>query len=229
MIRYVRLIVLGVVAAGAAGCTMPMTNSEEQAVSPSDRFPITVEPEVVTMSVAIDDGMQRLAPGESDRIRAFAERWKSRGEGMINASAPAGSQNRGAAMASLEEVKRILRSSGVTPRAVSVSSYRAENDPRAPITLSFVTLQATAGECGRDWSQNLASTPRNMPWPDFGCSTQHNFAALVADPRDFIEPRTSAAGDDLRRSQVLDNFRKGMPTQSQKSPDDSGAVSTVAH
>ena len=227
MIRYVRLLALGMVAACAAGCTMPMANGEDQAFSLKDRYPITVEPQVVTMAIAVDDGMQRLAPGESDRVRAFAERWKSRGQGMINAAAPVGSPNRAAAMAGLDEIKSILRASGVQSGAVNISSYRADNDARAPITLSFVTLTATAGDCGFDWSQNLGWTPRNEAWPEFGCSTRRNFAAVIADPRDLIEPRAMGPADNARRSQVLDNHRKGIITQAQKNTDDSGNVSTM--
>ena len=227
MIRYLRLLSLGMVAVYAAGCTMPMTNGDAQAMSPTDRYPITVEPKVATIAVAVDEGMQRLAPGEADRIRAFVGRWKSRGQGMINAAAPSGSMNHGGMMAGLEEVKNILRASGVDRDAVNLTSYRADNDPRAPITLSFVTLAATAADCGTDWSQNLGWTPRNTPWPDFGCSTQHDFAALVADPHDLIEPRTSDASDGMRRSQVLENYRKGVITQTQHNTDDTGNVSSV--
>lgn len=227
MIPYVRLLAVGMVAASAAGCTMPMSNGEEQAITPTANFPITVEPQVVTMAVAVDDGMQRLAPGESERVRAFAERWKTRGQGMINAATPVGSDNRGAALAGLDEIKRILHGSGIDAGAVNVSSYRADTNQHAPITLSFVTLQATAQDCGLDWSENLGWTPRNTPWPEFGCTTQHNFAAVVANPRDLLEPRSSDPADDARRSQVLDSFRKGTVTAAQKTQDDSGNVSAI--
>jgi hypothetical protein len=72
MIRYVRLMALTLVAASAAGCTMPLTNGEEEAMAPISHFPIAVEPQVVTMTVGVDQGMQRLAPGESERVQAFA-------------------------------------------------------------------------------------------------------------------------------------------------------------
>lgn len=227
MIPYVRLLAIGMVAASAAGCTVPMTNGEEQSITPTANFPITVEPQVVTMAVAVDEGLQRLAPGERERVRAFAERWKTRGQGMINAATPVGSDNRSAALAGLDEVKRILRHAGVDSAAVNVSSYRADNNHSAPITLSFVTLQATAQDCGGDWSENLGSSPRNMPWPEFGCTTQHNFAALVANPRDLLEPRSSDPADDARRSKILDNYRNGSTTAAQKTQDDSGNVSNL--
>lgn len=227
MIPYVRLLAVGMVAASAAGCTMPMSNGEDQAITPTANFPITVEPQVVTMAVAVDDGMQRLAPGESERVRAFAERWKTRGQGMINAATPVGSDNRGAALAGLDEIKRIFHGSGIEPGAVNISSYRADNNRHAPITLSFVTLQATAQDCGLDWSENLGWSPRNMPWPEFGCTTQHNFAAIVANPRDLLEPRTSEQADDGRRSKILDSYRKGEVTAAVKTQDDSGNVSNI--
>jgi len=228
MIPYFRLLAVGMVALSATACTMPMSNGEEESFSPTSRFPITVEPQVVTMAISVDDGMQRLAPGETDRVRAFAERWKARGEGMINAATPVGSANRSAALAGLDEVKRILRASGVEPNAVNISSYRADNDTHAPITLSFVTLSATAQDCGMDWSENLGYSPRNTPWPEFGCTTQHNFAAVVANPRDLLEPHSPDLQDNARRSQVLDNYRKGTLTAAQKSQDDSGTVSNIS-
>lgn len=226
MIPYMRLLAVGLLAASAAGCTMPMANGEDEAISPTANFPITVEPQVVTMAIMVDDGMQRLAPGESDRVRAFAERWKARGQGMINAATPAGSDNRAAALSSMDEVKRILRNAGVDAKAVNVSSYRADGR-HAPITLSFVTLSATAQDCGMNWSENLGWTPRNTPWPEFGCTTQHNFAAVVANPRDLIEPRSSDPVDNGRRSKVLENYRNGTPTAAQKTTNDSGNVSNL--
>jgi pilus assembly protein CpaD len=227
MTSFLRLLALGMVAVSAAACTVPMSNGEDQALSPTDRYPITVEPQIATMSVAVDDGMQRLAPGEADRIRAFAERWKARGQGMITAAAPSGSANRSAAMKALDEVEDILERAGVPSKAIDVTSYRADDD-RASIALSFMTLAASAADCGVDWSENLGWTPRNTPWPDFGCSTQHNLAALVADPRDLIEPRASSPADAARRSQVLENYRKGVVTQSQRNADDTGNVSNVS-
>jgi pilus assembly protein CpaD len=227
MISYVRLLAVGILAASAAGCTMPLSNGEEEGITPTANYPITVEPQVVTMAVMVDDGMQRLAPGEAERVRAFAERWKMRGEGMINAATPVGAENRSAALASLDEIKRILYGAGIEPNAVNISSYRADNTHRAPITLSFVTLSASASDCGMDWSENLGWSPRNMPWPEFGCTTQHNFAAVVANPRDLIEPRTSEPSDNARRSQILDNYRKGTVTAAQKTQDDSGNVSAL--
>ena len=123
----------------------------------------------------------------------------------------------------------MLAANGVDKNSVQFTSYRAASgDAQAPITLSFVTYAATAMECGTNWTESLSYTPRNMPWPEFGCSTQHNLAAIVSDPRDLIEPRASDPVDSLRRSTVLEHYRAGEPTRTiDDSGKDSGAVSTV--
>lgn len=231
MTRIVHFIALGFVGALAAGCTKPpLTNGPLQAVDVERAYPITVEPQVATLVVKVDDGLQSLARGEELRVKAFVEQWKMRGQGMLNAAAPSGTPNQAATAAALSELKKLLARAGVEKGAVQYTSYKpASGDGEAPITLSFVQYEAVAAECGLDWSENLGFTPRNLPWPEFGCTTQHNFAAIVADPRDLIEPRTSDPADALRRSTVLEKYREGQPTRtSDESEADSGKVSTVA-
>jgi pilus assembly protein CpaD len=231
MNRIALSITLGFVGIAASACTSPpLTNSEKQLVDTQAAYPITVEPQVATLVVKVDDGLQALGRGEDQRVRAFVEQWKSRGQGMLNAASPTGTPNQAAANAALGEIKKLLAVHGVGKGSVQYTSYKpAEGDNQAPITLSFVTYVANAAECGGNWSENLAFTPRNLPWPEFGCSTQHNFAAIVADPRDLIEPRTSDPADALRRGTVMEKYRAGMPTRTQDESDaDSGRVSNVA-
>jgi pilus assembly protein CpaD len=71
--------------------------------------------------------------------------------------------------------------------------------------------------CG-DWSTNLAVTTRNDLPSNFGCATQHNLAAMVADPRDLLAPDSSVGQPDAqRRLTVLDKYRKGELTPAAKS------------
>jgi len=231
MTRITRLLALGLVGVAAAGCTSPVANGPAQSVDVETAFPIVVEPQVATLVVQVDEGLQSVARGEEDRVRAFVERWKARGQGMLNAATPTGTPNQGAAMIALEQLKKMLEASGAPKGSVQYSSYRpAGGDAQAPITLSFITYAAVAPDCGQNWSENLSYSPRNTPWPEFGCSTQHNFAAMVSDPRDLIEPHASDSADAPRRSTVLEKYRAGEPTQTTSdSQKDSGQVSTVAN
>jgi pilus assembly protein CpaD len=66
-----------------------------------------------------------------------------------------------------------------------------------------------------------------MPPPNFGCATQHNLAAMVADPRDLVAPRRVDAADAQRRMTVLDKYRKGQTTPAEKTAAQSGTVADV--
>lgn len=223
MTRIAPFIALGLAAAVTACTSPPLTNGPRQLADVEAAHPITVEPQVATLVVAVDDGLQSLGRGEDQRVRAFVEHWKARGQGVLNAASPTGTPNQAAVAAALGQIKKVLAANGVGKNSVQYSSYKpADGDNQAPITLSFVTYVATAPECGGNWSENLSFNPRNLPWPEFGCSTQHNFAAIIADPRDLIEPRTSDPADAMRRSTVLEKYREGTATRTQ---DDSGAGS----
>lgn len=231
MSRTSQLLALGLVAVVAAGCTKPpLTNSEAQLYSAEARYPIAVEPQVAMLAVRVDDGLQSIGRGEEERVRAFVNRWKMRGQGMMNAASPSEGANREAVAGAISQLKRLFAAQGLDMGAVRYTSYKpAKDDAQAPITLSFVTYVANAAECGTDWTENLGFTPRNQPWPEFGCSTQRNLAAIVADPRDLMEPQASdpvVAG--TRRGDVMDKYNAGLPTQTTKSDDANGNVSTVS-
>ena len=65
--------------------------------------------------------------------------------------------------------------------------------------------------------------------PDKSPRAETNSASSFpfADPRDLIEMRPTDPADAVRRGQVLDNYEKGKVTASDKSKDQSGAVSEV--
>jgi pilus assembly protein CpaD len=63
--------------------------------------------------------------------------------------------------------------------------------------------------------------------PDFGCSNQHNLAAMVSDPRDLITPRGMGPSDATRRETVIGTYEKAQSTAAQKSADQSATLSNV--
>ena len=229
MRNILRFAVLGFVGLAASGCSLPLYNGPSDEFRVEQAFPIAVEPQVATLAVRVDDGMQGIGRGEDGRVQAFVARFKQRGQGVLNAAAPSGSANQAAVQAAMQQLKKMLADNGIAPNAVQFSSYQAPgDDANAPITLSFVTYTANAAECGKDWSENMGFNPRNVPWPEFGCSTQHNLAAIISDPRDLVEPRSTDPIDATRRSTVLDKFRQGLPTQTiQTDRSNSGTVSNV--
>ena len=74
---------------------------------------------------------------------------------------------------------------------------------------------------------NYAYDPSNRLAPNHGCATQNNLAAMVADPADLVGPKTMTPADAGRRNTVLEKYRAGEATATQRSEQDSGAVSEV--
>jgi pilus assembly protein CpaD len=94
------------------------------------------------------------------------------------------------------------------------------------VKVTYIRYQAQTQACG-DWSVNLADTAENKPSPNLGCATQHNLAAMIADPRDLVTPKPLEPDDAQRRLTVLDKYRKGETTVAAKTEEQSGAVTSV--
>ena len=227
MNRISSFLALALAGVAASGCTAPPLNNDGRHwYDVEQQFPIVVEPQVVTLAVRVDDDLSSLARGEDDRIAAFAQRWKARGQGLLNVATASNASSDGA----VAQLRKVLAANGVDKKSMHISSYpAASGEGNPPITLSFVAYAATAADCGQDWSKNLAFEPRNLPWPEFGCSTQRNLAAMVADPRDLAEPRTIDPADAQRRSIVHERYTNGARTQTETAANraDSGQSSTV--
>ena len=80
--------------------------------------------------------------------------------------------------------------------------------PRPPIRLSFVAVTAITGDCGQ-WPTDLfgPSIRDNTNWENFGCATQQNLAAQIANPADLVGPRGMTPIDAQRRAEVIRMYR----------------------
>lgn len=59
----------------------------------------------------------------------------------------------------------------------------------------------TAPDCQR-WSETSVSNPNNAPGQPFGCTSQSNLAAMVANPRDLVTGERAGANPDATRKAV---------------------------
>jgi pilus assembly protein CpaD len=70
-----------------------------------------------------------------------------------------------------------------------------------------------ASQCGT-WPQDLgvgdpAFNGRNEVYWNFGCASQSNFAAQVADPVDLVRARPEGRIDTIRRTNDIGKIRDG--------------------
>ena len=200
----------------AAACAYPV-NGPESALPYEKRFPITVEPRMQTLRVGVDSG--GLDPSSMNDLQKFARDYLSNGSGLIRVSGPRRLPQ------AANTVADQMADFGV-PRNRIVTGTDDVASPADEVRVSYVGYVASAEPCG-DWSSNLGYTASNAPSPNLGCATQHNLAAMVADPRDLVTPKPLGPQDAQRRLTILDKYRKGDSTVATKAAEQSGAVTNA--
>jgi pilus assembly protein CpaD len=212
---------------GLAGCG-GFNGVDEAQYDVSRTHPISVLPDVATLNIDVPSGQPGLAAADRAAIADFAASYRARGHGPLTVSTPSGSPNAASATAVLGDVRDTLAEGGVAGDALAYTPYSASSaDGSAPLILSFKHYVAKAGTCG-DWSKASSGDYKNTLPPNFGCATQNNLAAMIADPADLLTPRDMTPADADRRNTVLDKYRQGESTATTRSDQDSGAVSKVS-
>lgn len=220
-----RLLTLSLLALALAGCkTMGEPGAHVAGwtlIDPSQRHPIMVAEQPATMSTRIPRGSSGLTGAQKEQIAKFLERYRAAdaGNSKLIIFVPTGSPNESAAVRAVSDVRQMIAEFGFPESNVAIEPYQERRDANAPIRLSYLRYVAEAPECGR-WTTNLAEDYRNLPHPNFGCATQRNLAAQVANPADLIGPRTMDPADQERRTVVHDRYRQGRPTSADRTPDE---------
>lgn len=172
------------------------------------RHPIMLAEGQSSIDLPIASGDVRLTIGMKDTVRGFAQNFLNSPAGVMQVQVPYGSYNAGAAQHLAGEIRRSLVAAGIKPQRILMTSYSASpNGDAAPIRLSFVTTKAMTGACG-EWPADLSDdTFGNKNWYNFGCASQNNLAAQVANPTDLIAPRGMTPIDAAQRAKVISDYR----------------------
>ncbi|MFT3733374.1 MAG: CpaD family pilus assembly protein [Hyphomicrobium sp.] len=181
-------------------------------VDPEQRHPILVSQQPATLNLRISPNSDGLTPSQRARVLEFASRSNASdaGNSRIVISAPSGSANEGSSMQAADEARKLLLSTGYSETTLAVEAYQASGRD-APLRLSYMRYVAEAPNCGQDWSENLARTYQNTPYPNFGCAGQRNLAVQVANPADLLGPRTMTPRDANRRDDMYKKYVNGEP------------------
>ncbi len=207
-------LVLGTVAV-LSGCGSMKDQMSTSAI-PDDyrtRHPIMLSEVEHTLDVPIASGDRKLTMSVQDSIAGFAADYLSASTGTIQIMVPHGSPNSGAASGMRKQIRQVLTTRGVPSNRIIETSYQAEaNSNAAPVRISYVAITATTNPCG-EWPEDLQNnTFSNKNYHNFGCATQSNLAAQIANPMDLVTPRDMAPIDATRRSTVIGLYREGSDT-----------------
>lgn len=172
------------------------------------RHPIVLAEGEHTLDIPVASGDVRLSTGMTDTIKGFAQRFAASPAGIIQIQVPDGSYNAGAARHIAGDIRRALAKSGIKPERILTTGYAAApTGDAAPIRLSYVTTKPMTSVCG-EWPADLSNdTFGNRNWYNFGCASQNNLAAQVANPTDLVAPRGMTPIDATQRARVISEYR----------------------
>jgi len=222
-------LALAALAGTLAACAPDRVVTSQTSLYPHDvreRHPVVLADGPRTLDVFLANG-GRIGQRQRRDLQAFAAEYRQSGRGPLVAHLPVSEGNAHWAM---EGVRRALAEGGVPAAALAVSSYRpADPAVASPIRLSFRRLQAkVAGKCGL-WPQDLggsdpAFNASNDAYWNFGCASQANLAAQVADPVDLVRARPESPGDTQRRTRDIEDLREGKDPSTVYRQDDRGRI-----
>jgi pilus assembly protein CpaD len=210
----------------AGSCAAPSNDGNTRMEDGAVNHPIAVTPSYRELKVQYAGAVQGMNADDALQFDAFLADYRSHGNGSLGISVPNGAP----AHAAIAYFGERAAASGIARDKILVSTHDVQHGDYR-VAVSYIAYQAHADSCG-DWSENLSFTADNETPKNFGCSVQHNIAAMVADPRDLVTPHGTETADGKRSATVLDNYEQGKITSADKRKADlpneqSGASSNI--
>ena len=230
----VRGVLIATFVAALAGCNKTTVADNTTGSIPAayrDRHPITMKEGKKSLTLLVGAGRGGLSPVQRAEVLAFAQNWKRDATGGITIDRPVSGANERAANDTLKETLSIIVQAGVPNNGIGIRPYHPGANHGA-LRLNYPLMVADAGPCGF-WPDDLgASNDRkhyeNQQYYNFGCATQRNLAAMVAEPADLVQPRAEGPAYNAKRTYGIDKWRKGESPATTYPDATKGAVSDVA-
>lgn len=207
---------LGIISAGflalaLAGCShrsFQQFSLGEVPPNYESRHPIELTTGTESTNINVSIAGSGLDGLQYQQVEAFGRAFRVDGEGALAVSIPVGAANERQAANIARDVRQILIAQGLPARAIVYRPYKAGPGSAAPpLILSYRRVRTeVASSCGV--VDSLDIDYRNQQYQDFGCSTQNNFAAMLANPDDLARPRPMGNPSATRRATVLDEYAK---------------------
>jgi pilus assembly protein CpaD len=99
---------------------------------------------------------------------------------------------------SLQGVQRHLTQAGIDYR-IKQGTRTQRLDGAPAIRVAYERPLAVPPACDL-WTENVGRNEERIPYPNFGCATQHNLAVMVDNARDLQKPQPEDPRASERRS-----------------------------
>lgn len=207
-------VLLSTVALLAASCAGPF-NGPQHALTIQEEHPISVDSQTVTLTIDADQTASDISDMDRARLRAFADAYMIDGHGPLTITAPSGSGGDFDAHEAAADIRKALHDAGVPWSMIAGATYRTGAAAGSEqLIISYTHYVATPSECGL-WSGIRARDYRNLRSPNMGCATMNNYAAMIADPHDLIEPADISPRDGEAVVRSIELYREGVVTASE--------------
>ena len=196
------------IAASLAGCAK--RDSITVGAIPDDyrtTHPIVIAEKNQKIDLPVGAGDRGMTGSQRDTLLGFLDGYDKSAAPALTIASPIGSANEVAATAAARDFARLAIASGIKRDRIVVTSYQSVvPEASAPIRVSYISVRAQTDKCGR-WPEDILETSENKHYADYGCSSQNNLAAQLANPADLLGPRKPTDIDAENRGAVIDVYR----------------------
>lgn len=193
-----------------AGCAMQKRDSITVGAVPDDyrtNHPIVIAEQQQTLDLPVAASDRGATRNQKESLEGFLSSYDRGAAPVLTIMSPSGSPNAVAAADAAHDFARLARTSGVPEGRIMFASYQAgPEEIAAPVRVSFLAMRSQTGKCGR-WPKDILETSENKHYANFGCSSQNNLAAQVANPGDLLGPRKQTPIDADNRDAVIGDYR----------------------
>lgn len=225
------LVALGGLAIALAGCNQHTAQRDDYPNDFRKRHPISLREGRETVEIFLGRYRGGLTPSQRADVLSFARSWRHDATSGVIVDVPSDKATARSAADALRQIYSIFAASGIPRDAVHARNYRVHGTTLASIKLNYAKMVASAGPCG-EWPKDLGpgggkAYLTNEPYWNFGCATQHNIAAQVANPADLVQPRGTTPAYEARRAVAIDKYTKGQPPSGQYNDYDRAKISDL--
>lgn len=203
------------IASGMAGCSGDTrTGTVGSATDPAQNHPLTAKPKEAVL-VLDNISAQRIAndPNLASRIGAFTYDFVNRGSSAMQILVGAGDVEEAAAKEIAREAVRVLVGQGVPTSRMTIRVMSGNNNVKpGTVVMRYTQWVAVAPECPGP-TTNLTVDYSNTVSQNLGCTIQRNVAAMIADPRDLVQPSALEPRYGDPGEAVMRKFRRGEETK----------------
>ncbi len=148
-----------------------------------------------------------LSARDEMAVAGFLQSYGRFGDGPLYINVPNSAYGQGGSQQAHALVSKIMGNMGLSGAPVQTGQYHSGMGQPSPVIVSYRRLKTIPQDCRVLGS--MTSTGGNRAYDGFGCSYHANLAAMIEDPRQFLEPYSVTPPDMKRRMQVYDKYIQG--------------------